>query len=437
MDLTLIKNRNFSIYWAFLVITQIGGHFSSIALPWLVLTSTNNPFSMAIVLSISTLPSGIFILFGGVLTDRFSSFHILIASRISFVICMLAFSLCIYLTIYPFWLICIFALVFGVLNSIATPASQSFIPSIVKPEQITTANSIVMGTNQASRILGPVAAGWLIWSVRSLNGGDVDTLNTASISMAFAIDALAVFAALLLTKFMIVKAKKLTGHRKQKVLHAIKDGIGYCFNNKNMKIIIPYILIISFFMNGPILVSLPVLTKVNLGLNEASYGLLFGALGLGSVIGSALSIIFKPGTRMLGRTVLCCDLICGLCMVGLGFTMTIIQAGTLLILMGITNSVVVVLGTSWFQKNTDGRYMGRVMSILMFSLVGLIPISSALSGYLMEIISLEITLVFAGSLVTLVSIAGLIHPTVRNMGNLKPSQKEELASGTDIRRSLA
>ena len=69
---------------------------------------------------------------------------------------------------------------------------------------------------------------------------------------------------------------------------------------------------------------------------------------------------------------------------------------------------------TWLQRRVSKDMLGRVMSIVMLSSVGLMPLSSALGGVIAEY-NLTALFVLNGSLLVLTVIVSLLDRNVRTM----------------------
>jgi membrane protein required for beta-lactamase induction len=78
---------------------------------------------------------------------------------------------------------------------------------------------------------------------------------------------------------------------------------------------------------------------------------------------------------------------------------------------------------TWLQRRIPRQLMGRVMSLMMFGSVALVPISMALSGALVKI-SLDAVLVGGGLGMAALAVIGLLSRSVRAMG-LEPTVNED------------
>ena len=91
----------------------------------------------------------------------------------------------------------------------------------------------------------------------------------------------------------------------------------------------------------------------------------------------------------------------------------IVGAGVLL-LMGMSAAVANIHIISWIQQRIEPAIMGRVMSVLMFFSLGLMPLSLAITGFALQW-SLVGTFLIAGSALFLVTITGTLQPSVRQI----------------------
>ena len=185
-----------------------------------------------------------------------------------------------------------------------------------------------------------------------------------------------------------------------------------------------YLTIVSFFLHGPLLASLPLYTKLTLGLQERAFGGLYAMVGVGTISGVVAAMLIRPSASVLGAVVLVCDLSGGLALSLLGFVADPVSAGVLLFCVGLGLGIVMVAGTTWFQTRTPPEYMGRVMSLMMFAGYGLVPVSATLAGLLIGYASVRVVLVCCGALIASVAAAGLMLPRVRNMGAV-PEYRQE------------
>jgi len=411
----MFKNRNFVIHWLTMAFAQIGGFFTLVAIPWLVLILTNNDaMIMASVMATISLPHSIVILFGGVLADRFSPLVILKVSRILSLFFMFSLAGLVLQDLITINLIYLFALIIGSLSAVAVPASQSILPNILAAKHLGNGNGVMIATTHVAQILGPVCAGWLIYFARISMG--IEGESSKAVAVAFILDSLLIIVALFGLQFLKINASN--SHIKDAFWPLLKSGFQYCWQDIGIRTVLSYLLFISFFLHGPLMVFLPLITKAELGLSEASYGNLYAMIGTGVVLGAIIMFIKPIADKHLGLLVLFADLLAGVSFCGIFLTNNIYLIALALLVIGICSGLVTISGTSWFQKRTSAEFLGRVMSILLFVVFGSIPLSATLTGLLINQFSINQIIIFFGLTIISITSVSLFIPAIRNMGNL-------------------
>ncbi len=121
---------------------------------------------------------------------------------------------------------------------------------------------------------------------------------------------------------------------------------------------------------------------------------------MGSVSNPRKPIIFLVGVLGLGSIVL-------------GFVHQEWLAYSVLGLMGFGDGVVDVIALAWLQKQIVAQMQGRVMSLLIFADLVLVPFSLGISGLLSEI-NLTVLFVAAGLTMFLTGIFTSLNQSLRS-----------------------
>ncbi len=79
--LAVLGLRDLRLLWAGEGLSVLGSHFYMIALPWLVLQLTGDPFQMGSILALAGIPRALFMLVSGAIIDRTSPRLVMIASN--------------------------------------------------------------------------------------------------------------------------------------------------------------------------------------------------------------------------------------------------------------------------------------------------------------------------------------------------------------------
>ncbi|HEX7368763.1 MAG TPA: MFS transporter, partial [Rhodanobacteraceae bacterium] len=179
---------------------------------------------------------------------------------------------------------------------------------------------------------------------------------------------------------------------------------------------------VSVFVGGSVQVGLPMLADTRLDMGAASLGILMTANGIGTLIGNILS---GWGTRLtrgrLGIMVLCFDGLSGVLLACLAFVHSTVAGALLLVGMGVLGGISMVAVFSWIQQRVPQAMMGRTMSILMFVFMGLGPISAAVAGALLKVISLAVLFGIAGLTLAVIALSCLGSRELRAIQALEPA----------------
>lgn len=408
---TLLQIRNFRLLWLGEGISLLGDQFQFIALPWLVLQLTGDGLAIGTVLALAGVPRALFMLVGGALTDRFSPRRVMLASNAARMALVVGLALLVLGDTVTLWMVYLFALAFGLADAFFYPAQGSIIPRIVGKEQLRLANSVTQGTAQISLFAGPMLAGTLIALMsRGGTGGNLD-----GIALAFIVNAMTFLMSVITLGAMRVQGEEVQEGSRESVLAAIIEGLRYVWHDSVLRTIFMLIAAANFLIVGPINVGIPLLADTRLAGGAAAYGIIMSAFGAGSLLGIGVAgALPRPPARVLGTVLLLVWSSMGLAVAPLGLLSTTAVIAGLMLVTGAANFYVVIIFTTWLQERAPETMLGRVMSLLMFASNGLLPVSTALSGALLD---LNIVWVFAVAGVTMTALVllSMLNPTVRSM----------------------
>lgn len=408
--------RDFRLLWLGEGVSVLGDHFYMVALPWLVLQLTGDALAMGTVLALAAIPRALFMLIGGALTDRFSPRTLMLGSN------LVRFMLVAWLTILvvtgmvQMWMVYLLALCFGLADAFFYPAQSSITPRLVRPEQLQTANAMVQGTMQLAMLAGPVLAGVLIAAL-DRNQGEANNLDKTGIGLALGFDALT-FLVSLFTLWLMHPLPAAATIQHETVWSSIRTGLAHVASDATLKTFFLIVAAFTFLINGPFNVGVPVLANSQWAEGAAAFGLILSAFGGGALLGMVLAgTLPRPTGRRMGPTLLVITGFMGIGLALLGSVASTVAAAGIALVMGGANGYVNVLFVTWLQGRTPPALLGRMMSLLMFAMTGLFPVSVALSGVISRSSATGL-LVGAGIiLVGLVLLMVLFNPAVRKMGN--------------------
>ena len=365
--LTLPHFRNL---WLGATISLLGDQFYLVALPWLVLQLTGSSLALGTILMTAAIPRAALMLVGGAVTDRFSARRVLMTTAATRTVLVGIVTALIWLNVVQLWQLYVLTFLFGVADAFSFPAGSALTPTLVEPQQLQPANALMQGSTVLTQMIGPAPAGLII--------------KSWGIAAAMLFDALS-FLAVIAALFRIpepVKAPASGGGApaRPSMLHSIAEGLRAVRNDPPLLSLMLVIATVNICVSGPIAVGLASLAKFNFG-SAAAFGTFLSCFSGGMLAGILLGGLVKRPRRR-GLQFIAMSGLAGLEMIGIGLVPKFGMIATLLALMGLGVGFVNVQFSAWTQTRVERAVLGRVMSVMMFSAVGLVPVSYAFSGVL-------------------------------------------------------
>jgi hypothetical protein len=413
-----LRVRDFRLVWFGESVSLLGDQFHLVALSWLVLGLTGSGLALGTVLFAAAVPRGIFVLLGGVLSDRFSPRALmfwsnLIRAAVTTVIAALVLGARI-----EIWQLVLAGVLFGTVDAFFYPAISTIVARLVPVEQLAPANAMLQGTQQLMGTIGPAVAGVAIAAV--------------GVGAAFVVDA-ASFAIAALAVWLVAGVRGATadpapsaepvagapasdtppaGSRSGSMLASMGEGARVVLADPLMRMIVLLSASFNVAFTGPIVVGLPWLVQVRFVGDSTLLGVFFAAFGGGSLIGVILAGTVPSG-RNLGTLLVVFATALGLGLGAIGLAPAPLVA-LILFLIGTGVGYMNIAIVSWAQARTDPRLLGRTMSFLMLGGVVGAPVSLAVAG---AAIDLNATGLFlgAGGLVVATAMAALATGLPRRM----------------------
>lgn len=417
---SLFANHNFTLLFGGSTISAIGDQFTLVALPWLVLKLTGDPAALGLVLAAMALPRAAFMLIGGAVVDRMSPRRVLLGARAANALLVSLLAVLVLAGAIGMGMVYALALGIGLSSAFAYPAGSAILPQLIPPQQLQPANALFMGMRQLSMIVGPAIAGLLI-SVGAHRGHGSGVADASGLGLAFGVDAVSFLFSLGSLMLIRIHSDRHPKAPAGGVLANVASGIRNVWADLPLRAFILYAAVVSVFVGGPIQVGLPVLADTRLNLGAASLGILMTANGGGMLLGSALSGIATRLVRgRLGLMVLGIDSLAGLALATLALVHSTFAGAVLLACTGMLAGIAQIAIVSWIQRRVAPEMMGRTMAVLMFTFMGLGPLSAAVAGSLLKAISLPELFVGAGLMLTAIALGCMGSPALRSIGAAKP-----------------
>ncbi|NTW53305.1 MAG: MFS transporter [Chlorobaculum sp.] len=361
-------SRNFRLYYVGQIISMIGTWLEIVAQGWLVFDMTGSAFWVGVAAAASTIPTLLLSLFGGMLVDRYPRKAVLLWSQVLLMLLSFIFGTVVLLGWATLPIILVLAFLIGSVSAVATPAIQAFISEIVDRKQLPVAVALNSSIFNASRVIGPVLAGFMItW----IGTGGAYIANGASF--------IAVIAALLAIELPKTATRAVSTEHP---IQSIRDGIVYAWTHPLIRTIVLFVAVVSIF-GWSFMSMLPVVARREFGIGADGMGYLYSSFGLGSLIGTVVVSVSSGrvrGSLMVIGGVLTFAL--GLLAFTFATWLPLALACLFISGLGMLSAFATMTGT--VQRLVEDRFRGRVMSIYLMVLLGLMPFGNLLMGFLSE-----------------------------------------------------
>ncbi|MDJ1475044.1 MFS transporter [Bacillus sp. LS15-K4] len=382
----LLKNTNFLFLWAATLFSSFALAFFTFSQTWYIAKTLNLEASLGVVFVALSVPRLIFMIIGGAVADKFPKKNIMFYSNIIraiLVATILTWFIVGDVTLYTFAL---FALFFGLADAFFWSADGSILPELVEKSRLTQANSLTQMTNQASVILGPVLGGILIKFT------NYETIFSITI-------LLLIVAAILVQKIQFTVPEQQNTDKG--MFTSIKEGILYVKESPFLSTFLLCSAFLNLFLIGPMQVGFPLFVKNVLHGDSLQFSYLEASVGGGMAIGAVI-VGLKNINRRRGLFCIIMMLLSGVFFLSINFSTVLWQALLAGMFYGITIAMAIVPLMAMIQSTVKEEMMGRVMSLLMLSSMGFIPLSYAFTSIALAIGIPIVTVMKSGAIAVIV-----------------------------------
>ncbi len=360
-----LRTRHFRNVWLGATISLLGDQFYLVALPWLVLQLTGSSLVLGTILMVAAIPRAALMLVGGAVTDRLSARYVLICTATVRTILVGAVTALVWLHAIRLWHLYLLTFAFGIADAFTLPAGPALVPTLVDASQLQSANALMQGSAVMTQMIGPAPAGLIIkfWGIAS----------------ALFLDALS-FLAVIAALFKVPEPPKIAhpSGTRPSMLHSIAEGLHAVKSDSALLFLMVIFATLNICIAGPVAIGLAALGKFRFA-SAAAFGTFLSCFSGGMLAGMALGgMVKKPRKR--GLQFIAMSALCGIELIGIGIYPRFGAIASLLAVMGLGAGFVNVQFSTWIQLRVERAILGRVMSVLMFSAVGLTPISYAVAG---------------------------------------------------------
>ena len=396
-----LRQRDYALLTAGSSISLLGDGFFFVALAWQVYEISNVPTALSIVGLAWTLPLVLFVLLGGVFSDRYDRRWLMVGADLVRAAAIGLLGLFSVTGALELWHVVALIAFVGLGDAFFNPASTAIVPDLLPDEQLPQANALQSLLRPlAVRLIGPALGGLV---VAGLGSGTAFLIDAASF-LASAAAVLAITAQ---------PRREVTDHGVRQTLHEVREGLAYVRATPWIWATLVSAMLSLLVWIGPQEVLLPFLVKNRLALGPDALGGIFAAGGVGAIL-MAITI-GQLGQPKLRVTAMFASWSIGVLLIaGYGLMTALWQALVLSAIGAALFELGQMIWTTLLQQLVPRELLGRVSSLDWLVSVGLVPISFALTGPVAGAIGAVWTMVAAGTLGAVLMSALLFAPGVRD-----------------------
>jgi MFS family permease len=362
-----LRNRNYRLWSAGALVSNIGTWMQRTAQDWLVLTGLthHNASAVGLVMALQFGPQLLLLPWTGLAADRMDRRRLLIITQAGMGTLALGLGILTIAGVVQLWHVWLFALLLGCFSAFDAPARQTFVSDLVGETDLSNAVALNSTSFNAARLVGPAIAGLLIEVIGS---GWVFIANAAS------------FAAVVGALALLKQGELHHSARLARSAGQLVEGFRYVWNRPDLRaVFFTLFLIGTFGFNFSIYI--PTMAARVFHAGAGRYGILASTIAAGSVAGALLAAgRARPHPSFLvgGVTLF------GISLAACAAAPNQLVFALLLVVVGASAQAFTTTANSTVQLSTEPAMRGRVMAILLAVTLGGTPIGGPFAGWIAD-----------------------------------------------------
>lgn len=404
-----LRNRNFAWYYTSRFVNTLGGMMANIALAFAVLDLTDSPSALGQVLAAHTIPMVLFLLFGGVVADRFPRTVVLQLSNVSSALTQGLVAFLVITGTGQLWMLIVLTAVHGLVSAISFPAMASMVPQLVPRDQLQPANALLSLSRGGLTVIGPTIGALLVVTVGS--------------GWALAIDALTWFLAALFLIPVTVPPRPAPAE-KASTVQQLREGWTLFVSTSWLWVVVLAFAFLNAIHIGAWFTLGPAVAKETIG--EQGWGFVLSAESVGLLLMTVILLRVKV-RRPLLTGMLGCSLM-GVPMVILGVEPHLLA---LIVAAFVAGAGIEVFSIGWnlaMQENIDDDMLSRAYSYDALGSFVAMPVGQLLYGPLGEWFGYRDVLLWSGIAYTAIALLALTSRSVRDLPRAPSATAATVAS---------
>lgn len=372
-----LRHRDFALFLSGAFVSSTGLWMQNVTVPYVLNEATGSAAWVGLAGFAQFIPAMLLGPVGGTFADRFPRRRILMISQAAAMV--VAFALWLSVLdgeVDPGLMVVLVALA-GIAAGFGIPAWQSLVPELVPRESLLNAVALNSAQFNASRALGFLLGGFAL-----------HVFGPAAAFLANGLSYLAVLGALA----MVGAGRQGADARSE--TGAFRAAMAYTRRHPGLLLTIVTVGVVAF-LGSPVILLAPVFAREEFHVDEAAYGLLAAAFGIGATVGAVVLGAYGDGigrSRLTRRALA----VYGAGLLAMGLTPAYAGGVAAMFTIGASYLVVVSALNTALQEAVDPRFRGRVTALYFMAFTGGYPVGALLQGALADVTGVRVVVAAAG-----------------------------------------
>ena len=380
--ISALRHRNYRLYWFGQLFSVLAQNMEHVAQGWLVLELTNSPLALGVTGLAHAIPTITLTLIGGAIADRADRRRIMIASQCCTALMFLILAVLVLTKLAALWHVMVLAFISGSIRAFDRPSRMALLPQMVPREDIPNAVAIGGTIWQLCRLVGPAAAGILIYLF-----GVGPTFFTCCLASSTAVSLW-----LAIRADQPALAASAGGLRKNML-----DGVHFIRNNELFYTFMGMTFFNSVF-GMSYLILMPVFARDILNVGSQGFGFLQTAGGAGALIGT-LAVAYLSDARRLPLQAARGAALFGVLLLLFAYSRAFPFSLALAFVLGMSGQFYITAINTVLQLNLPEQLRGRVMGVYGLTW-DLMPVGGMVAGTIAEFAGAPAAVAVGGAFVS-------------------------------------
>jgi MFS family permease len=378
--------RAYPLLWGGTASANLADGITLAAAPLLAAALTRDPALVSGLVVAQRLPWFLFVLFSGVIVDRFDRRMLLILGNALRLLALGGVTIALAFGVRELWILYVAAFLLGTAETVVDNASLAILPSLVRQERTSDANGRLFATQSILNELAGPPLGALIFALSAL----------AAFATGSAVYLLAMVIFFLLPRGTRAADDPIT--ERPPVFTALREGLRW-FRTSRLLVTFATLAGVINFSTAAVLAVLVLFSQDRLGINDAGFGLLLAIEALGGIPAGFLASAI---IRRLGEAavMILSTLSAGVGYLAIALFENVWVVGAVMVVIGFGFTLGNVVAITVRQTIVPDGMLGRVTSVYRLIAIGAAPLGALAGGLLARAFGLGAPFWVAGALMT-------------------------------------